>query len=230
MPLLSLEICPSDRITGSLPPWLKKPSSAFVDQKGRNGSPDRKNQSKNPCSSAGGSLLLSITKKNGQSSGSCLYGVLRPARGWEGSRKTPVGKDNTSGQTCEQVRPETHQNLIHPDKDRRLDLRHQRHRNSILRILRSRTVQCQSFSLLRDTLSPFRRPSRHHNPRSRTGGGGDRTRTDDPLLAKQVLSQLSYTPQSRIWQIQSLANEEHWWAREDLNLRPHAYQACALTS
>ena len=25
-------------------------------------------------------------------------------------------------------------------------------------------------------------------------GGGDRTRTDDPLLAKQVLSQLSYTP------------------------------------
>jgi hypothetical protein len=22
----------------------------------------------------------------------------------------------------------------------------------------------------------------------------------------------------------------HWWAREDLNLRPHAYQACALTS
>jgi hypothetical protein len=27
-----------------------------------------------------------------------------------------------------------------------------------------------------------------------TGGGGDRARTDDPLLAKQVLSQLSYTP------------------------------------
>ena len=27
-----------------------------------------------------------------------------------------------------------------------------------------------------------------------SGGGGDRNRTDDPLLAKQVLSQLSYTP------------------------------------
>jgi hypothetical protein len=25
-------------------------------------------------------------------------------------------------------------------------------------------------------------------------GGGERIRTDDPLLAKQVLSQLSYTP------------------------------------
>jgi hypothetical protein len=27
-------------------------------------------------------------------------------------------------------------------------------------------------------------------------GGGERDRTDDPLLAKQVLSQLSYTPGS----------------------------------
>ena len=27
-------------------------------------------------------------------------------------------------------------------------------------------------------------------------GGGERDRTDDPLLAKQVLSQLSYTPKS----------------------------------
>jgi hypothetical protein len=26
-------------------------------------------------------------------------------------------KDSASGQTCEQARPETHQNLIHPDKD-----------------------------------------------------------------------------------------------------------------
>ena len=30
--------------------------------------------------------------------------------------------------------------------------------------------------------------------RSMTGGGDSRARTDDPLLAKQVLSQLSYTP------------------------------------
>ena len=27
-------------------------------------------------------------------------------------------------------------------------------------------------------------------------GGGERDRTDDPLLAKQVLSQLSYTPRT----------------------------------
>ena len=38
---------------------------------------------------------------------------------------------------------------------------------------------------------------RNANPLSRIGvsfGGDNRDRTDDPLLAKQVLSQLSYTP------------------------------------
>ena len=49
-------------------------------------------------------------------------------------------------------------------------------------------------------------------------GGGERDRTDDLLLAKQALSQLSYTP------------GKHWWVWLDLNQRPHAYQACALTS
>ena len=34
--------------------------------------------------------------------------------------------------------------------------------------------------------------------RSLSGGGDERVRTDDPLLAKQVLSQLSYTPIS-LW-------------------------------
>ncbi len=33
-------------------------------------------------------------------------------------------------------------------------------------------------------------------PRKKKGGGDNRARTDDPLLAKQVLSQLSYTPTS----------------------------------
>ena len=50
-------------------------------------------------------------------------------------------------------------------------------------------------------------------------GGGERVRTDDLLLAKQVLSQLSYAPPF----------SGNWWAWEDLNFRPHAYQACALT-
>ena len=49
-------------------------------------------------------------------------------------------------------------------------------------------------------------------------GGGERDRTDDLLLAKQALSQLSYTP------------DKNWWVWLDLNQRPHAYQACALTN
>ena len=48
-------------------------------------------------------------------------------------------------------------------------------------------------------------------------GGARRSRTDDILLAKQALYQLSYGPVSV------------WWAEEDSNFRPHAYQACALT-
>ena len=57
-------------------------------------------------------------------------------------------------------------------------------------------------------------------------GGGKRVRTDDLMLAKHALSQLSYTPVIPSFY---LFLRLFWWAREDLNLRPHAYQACALT-
>ena len=60
--------------------------------------------------------------------------------------------------------------------------------------------------------------------------GGDRARTDALLLAKQALSQLSYTPGQRSPRIAAAPRAEAEWAREDLNLRPHAYQARALTS
>ena len=52
-----------------------------------------------------------------------------------------------------------------------------------------------------------------NNPGS---GGGERDRTDVPLLAKQVLSQLSYTPIL-------------WWVWLDSNQRPPPYQDGALT-
>ena len=74
-------------------------------------------------------------------------------------------------------------------------------------------------------------------------GGGRRDRTDDLLLAKQALSQLSYAPgfakatpgkpAALFWDgapSEAPKGREGWWAREDLNLRPHAYQARALTS
>ena len=54
-------------------------------------------------------------------------------------------------------------------------------------------------------------------------GGADRDRTDDPLLAKQVLSQLSYSPTCGCLR-------QSWWAWVESNYRPHPYQGCALTN
>ena len=55
-------------------------------------------------------------------------------------------------------------------------------------------------------------------------GGAERDRTADPLLAKQVLSQLSYSPTlyGRLLEL--------WWAWVESNYRPHPYQGCALTN
>jgi hypothetical protein len=63
------------------------------------------------------------------------------------------------------------------------------------------------------------------DPSASSLGGARRDRTDDLMLAKHALSQLSYGPVSRPAGAQRL-----WWAWEDLNLRPHAYQARALTN
>ena len=57
-------------------------------------------------------------------------------------------------------------------------------------------------------------------------GGARRDRTDDLKLAKLALSQLSYGPEPEA----GLRQRREWWAWEDLNLRPHAYQARALTN
>ena len=92
--------------------------------------------------------------------------------------------------------------------------------------------------------------------RAAKDGGADRDRTDDLKLAKLALSQLSYGPgvqndhgfnwsgspsrSSRqaarlrplgfgVAAITRFAREG-WWARDELNVRPHAYQACALTT
>ena len=63
----------------------------------------------------------------------------------------------------------------------------------------------------------------HYPPLCLPPGGGGRDRTDDLMLAKHALSQLSYAPTGK-------DRVEQWWAREDLNFRPHAYQARALTN
>jgi hypothetical protein len=52
-------------------------------------------------------------------------------------------------------------------------------------------------------------------------GGDEETRTPDPLLAKEMLCQLSYVP---------IATRGWWWAFLDSNQRPLPYQGSALTS
>jgi hypothetical protein len=88
-------------------------------------------------------------------------------------------------------------------------------------------------------------------------GGARRDRTDDLMLAKHALSQLSYGPEPEdecfllgvrglpgrsaaarsAFALRATARQpssrfarEGWWAWEDLNFRPHAYQARALTN
>src|ERR1700712_2430751 len=64
-------------------------------------------------------------------------------------------------------------------------------------------------------------------------GGGRRDRTDDLMLAKHALSQLSYAPncdRDNSEDENTHSAEEEWWAWEDSNFRPHAYQARALTN
>ena len=72
---------------------------------------------------------------------------------------------------------------------------------------------------------------------ARPTNGDDRDRTDDLRLAKAALSQLSYIPwTTRTIRAQVVLSETALipapfeWAWVDLNYRPHAYQACALTS
>jgi hypothetical protein len=116
------------------------------------------------------------------------------------------------------ARPETHQNLIHINKDhtpgsvpRDIPIKgrsngtttiHSRNscRNNLPRNNSGNTEPLASPRYQPAGRLKVRRPlpnTHHLNTISRViprYGGGDRTRTDDPLLAKQVLSQLSYTP------------------------------------
>ena len=62
-------------------------------------------------------------------------------------------------------------------------------------------------------------------------GGASRDRTGDLKLAKLALSQLSYGPVTIVKLTKfTVPFAPEWWAEEELNLRPHAYQACALTT
>ena len=84
---------------------------------------------------------------------------------------------------------------------------------------------------------PYRQPSQPHSEvhtfelTVSEVGGAERDRTVDPLLAKQVLSQLSYSPNLTTDINSSICfADKEWWAWIDSNYRPHPYQGCALAN
>ena len=119
-----------------------------------------------------------------------------------------------------------------------------------------------SLHFVIDPVPPADRPVDGNSViRDRAGnlGGARRDRTDDLMLAKHALYQLSYGPSfprsrvplsgskpvdptsvrprfllclklRRMRPSKRLRREERWWAQADSNCRPHAYQACALTT
>ena len=60
-------------------------------------------------------------------------------------------------------------------------------------------------------------------------GGASRDRTDDLRVANATLSQLSYGPALER-KLARRVDPLDWWVWEELNLRPHPYQGCALTN
>ena len=72
----------------------------------------------------------------------------------------------------------------------------------------------------------FSKPHPLFSPQAKNmTGGGERDRTDDLMLAKHALSQLSYTPADF-----STVGSLDWWVWMDSNHRPPPYQDGALTN
>ncbi len=97
------------------------------------------------------------------------------------TNRSDKGDHGAGRHHCQHTRPETHQNLIHLSKDQ-----HIRDRSRGPDAQRCRSHNIETVSSVTTT----------NLPQHQKNGGGERVRTDDPLLAKQVLSQLSYTPET----------------------------------
>ncbi len=162
-------------------------------------------------------------------------------------QQTKPGSPPTDPRRPTQPQDRAQQNLIHnhqrtPQTKAKAPVRPQAHRLETKPSPTKHTRETKPVQTSRTEANPH------------TNGDG-RVRTDDPLLAKQVLSQLSYAPTNTPTEPMGQAGPEpptprsskrapsaaprshpqsnhaqKVWAREDLNLRPHAYQACALTN
>ena len=133
----------------------------------------------------------------------CPLAATRPVRHRAGQRDPRPG----SHPACHHAHPDAHQNLIHPDKDHRRPRAHTQRAATARprpgpRVPAGPAAPNSDFP--RYSAAPGGRAPAHlplatpplGTPGGRAPGGDDRDRTGDPLLAKQVLSQLSYAPAS----------------------------------
>ena len=146
---------------------------------------------------------------------------------------------------CNRAHPETHQNLIHPDKDRIVVQPTGRTGATAAQCMRA-----ERSSSLRYTPQPgkdapwWRRSGSNRRPPACKAGalpaelrpqGRTGLRPDPPgPWAPDPINGFQRPPTSIAASGGIIGAKPPallaWWAREDLNLRPHAYQACALTS
>ena len=92
-----------------------------------------------------------------------------------------------------------------------------------------RAREPRGFGVVRSTVPPLRPAGAGCRARLGRAGGARRDRTDDLMLAKHALYRLSYCPTRREGSMPAGPRRD-WWAWEDSNFRPHAYQARALTN
>ena len=159
----------------------------------------------------------------------------------------------SSGQTCNR-RVQTRQTLIHMSKEQMPTLlREPAHARPSLIRLPNRTLNAHtiSFSLRDDCQLLWRWTVSNRRPPACKAGALPLSYTPRRhkigsflvlffkkeqkafFLKKEAKTSFPYKPVRTI-QIGGTLFQggppKSWWAREDLNLRPHAYQACALTS
>ena len=90
--------------------------------------------------------------------------------------------------TACRTRPETHQNLIHTDKEQHRRRNGDQHEHRCSLAGEQTTSRSHDLSVIQH---PGTHPSQDNPTRGNPGYGDYRVRTGDPLLAKQVLYQLS---------------------------------------
>ena len=156
-------------------------------------------------------------------------GRTAPLSTQHASERTPWGKDDPSRDhpvsNHPTARPETHQNLIHNNKrPMRRNPKVRRPTAPGQRRLPRRRDRCRNAFLLCDETTEPGAPGRRADPRRGPAPMHDRREWRRPGSNRRP-------PACKAGALPAeLRPRRQWWAREDSNLRPHAYQAIGRLS